>query len=267
MLYDYDYMMGRREVTSGIITIYPYQRGLHYKNGQFVGVLEAGRYRLWKFRHESIRVYDVRRTSAQIGNQKLMTRDQITVTLNLIADYEVSDIALAVQSVVDYKECLYADVQLVARDIVGSLTVDELLEKRSEINIRLAEVVAPLARIYGITVIMASIKDIVLAPRVRDLLMKEAEAKRVAQANLIGAREEVAAMRALANAAKLVADNPQIMRLRELEIARTFAGQGGNTLVMGLESASVSATGNGNGKRKAPATPAHSPEWDETADE
>jgi hypothetical protein len=64
--------------------------------------------------------------------------------------------------------------------------------------------------------------------------MKEVEAKRVAQAMLIGAREEVAAMRALANAARLAAENPALLRLRELEVARTFAGNGGNTVVMGL---------------------------------
>jgi regulator of protease activity HflC (stomatin/prohibitin superfamily) len=83
-------------------------------------------------------------------------------------------------------------------------------------------------------VLNVGIKDVILAPKVRDLLMKEAEAKRVAQATLIGAREEVAALRALANAARLAAEHPQLMRLRELDAVRAFAQTPGNTVVVGV---------------------------------
>ena len=234
MNFGWNYVTGRREYKSGTLTIYEYERGLLYKDGKLLRVLEAGRYRLWPWSHSRVEVVDVRRQSAQITNQKLLTSDQVTVTLNIVADYEIADVALATHRVANHQSQLYEDVQLAARNVVGAVTVDVLLEKRLEINTQLQEAVTAGAATYGIRVLTVGVKDVILAPKVRDLLMKEVEAKRVAQAMLIGAREEVAAMRALSNAARLAAENPALLRLRELEVARTFAGNGGNTVVMGL---------------------------------
>jgi len=234
MNFGWNYVTGRREYKSGTITIYEYERGLLYKDGKLLRVLEAGRYRLWPWSHSRVEVVDVRRQSAQITNQKLLTSDQITITLNVVADYEIADVALATHRVTNHQSQLYEDVQLAARNVVGAVTVDALLEKRMEINAQIQEAVTTGAATYGIRVLTVGVKDVILAPKVRDLLMKEVEAKRVAQAMLIGAREEVAAMRALSNAARLAAENPALLRLRELEVARTFASNGGNTVVMGL---------------------------------
>lgn len=243
----WNYMTGRREYSRGVVTIYEYERGLMYRGGRLEKVLEAGRYRIWPFSHAMISIVDVRRASAQIVNQKLLTSDQITVTLNVVADYEITDVAAAVHGVVNYQTQLYEDTQLAARNVVGAVTVDALLEDRLAINAQLLEAVAPLAAGYGLRVLTVAIKDVVLAPKVRDLLMKEVEAKRVASAMLIGAREEVAAMRALANAARLAEENPALLRLRELEVARSLASNAGNTLVMGLDAnASFARKGKAN---------------------
>lgn len=241
----WNYQTGRREYSRGAVTIYEYERGLLYKDGKFERVLEAGRHRLWSWNRARIVIVDVRRTTAQIANQKLLTSDQITVTLSVVADYEIVDAALATHRVTSYATQLYEDVQLAARNIVGAQTVDALLENRAAINAQLLESVAPLASEYGLRVLLVAIKDVILAPKVRDLLMKEVEAKRLASAMLIGAREEVAAMRALNNAARLAADNPALLRLRELEVARGFSQNGGNTIVMGLD-ASTAALRNGS---------------------
>ena len=245
MNFGWNYVTGRREYKSGAVMIYEYERGLLYKNGKLVRVLEAGRYRLWPWSHARIEIVDVRRQSAQITNQKLLTSDQVTVTLNVVADYEIADVALATHRVTNHQSQLYEDVQLAARNVVGAVTVDALLEKRLEINAQFQEAVTAGAATYGIRVLTVGVKDVILAPKVRDLLMKEVEAKRVAQAMLIGAREEVAAMRALANAARLAAENPSLLRLRELEVARTFAGNGGNTVVMGLSENAALIKSNG----------------------
>ncbi len=224
----------QREPAWGAVTICEYERGLLYARGKFVRVLEPGRYRIWPFTHRRIVVVDVRRAAIQIVNQKLLTADQITVTINLVADYQIADLAVAVHKVADFRAQLYEDVQLMARNIVGAATVDALLQERVGINRQILEAVQPLAASYGVRVLNVGIKDVILAPKVRDLLMKEAEAKRVAQAMLIGAREEVAMLRALANAARLVADHPQLLRLRELDAVRAFAQTPGNTVVVGV---------------------------------
>jgi len=230
----FNYPIGQRQFTSGVATIYEYERGLLYSRGKFARVLEPGRYRVWPFTYRRIVVIDIRRASAQIVNQKLLTADQIMVTLNIVADYEVADIAAAVHKTADFRAQLCEDVQLTARNAVGAVTVDALLNERVRINGEILEEVKPLADAYGVRVLNVGIKDVILAPKVRDLLMKEAEAKRIAQATLIGAREEVAALRALANAARLAAEHPQLLRLRELDAVRAFAQTPGNTVVVGV---------------------------------
>lgn len=249
---NYNYMTQSWEHTGGVVTILEYQRGLMYQDGAFERVLEAGRYRLWRWQHRQITIVDVRRASAQISNQKLLTRDQITVGLNIVADYEVVDVSLATHSVTDFRAQLHEDVQLAARGAVGELSVDELLEGRDALNARLLENVRANAEAYGVRVLLVAIKDVVLAAKVRDMLMKEAEARRTAQAMLIGAREEVAALRALSNAAQLAAEQPHLLRLRELETVRAFAQTPGNTVVVGIPGALPLPSGNGttNGATK-----------------
>jgi regulator of protease activity HflC (stomatin/prohibitin superfamily) len=230
----FNFHCGQREATRGAVTIYEYERGLLYARGKFVRLLGPGRYRIWPFTYRRIVVVDSRRANAQITNQKLLTADQITVTLNVVADYEVADVAVAVHKTADFRAQLYQDVQLAARNTVGAVTVEVLLNERVRINGDIFRAVQPLAEVYGVRVLNVGIKDVILAPKVRDLLMKEAEAKRFAQATLIGAREEVAALRALANAARLAAEHPQLLRLRELDAIRVFAQTPGNTVVVGV---------------------------------
>ena len=234
MNFGWNYATGNREIERGAITIYAYERGLLYRNGELQRVLEAGRYRLWAWQRAKIAIVDVRRQSAQITNQKLLTSDQITVALNLVADYEIADVALAAHRVVNAQSQLHEDVQLAARAAVGAVEIDALLANRAQINAQLLEAVVPLAAQYGVRVLNVGIKDVILTPKVRDVLMKEAEARRAAGAMLIGAREEVAALRALANAAQMAEKNPALLRLRELDVARAFAGNSGNTVVMGV---------------------------------
>lgn len=234
MNYPWNYVNGLRSYESGVVTIYEYERGLLYRDGAFQRVLGAGRHRIWKWNRSRIDVVDVRRQTTQVANQKLLTSDQVTVTINIAADYDFSDVALSVHRVANAQTQLYSDLQLVARNIVGSVDVNTLLENRNGINAQLLEAVAPLAADYGLQVLTVAIKDVILAPKIRDLLLKEVEAKRVASAMLIGAREEVAALRALANAAQLIEKNPALLRLRELDVARTFADHGSNTIVMGV---------------------------------
>jgi regulator of protease activity HflC (stomatin/prohibitin superfamily) len=224
-----------REATRGAVTVYEYERGLLYVRGAFRAELPPGRYRIWPFTHRRIVVVDTRRAALQIVNQKLLTADQITVTLNLVADYEISDVVAAVHRVADFRTQLYEDVQLAVRNLVGAAPIDSLLQERTRLNEQALQAVRPAAAAYGVQVLQVGVKDVILAPRIRDLLMKEAEATRLAQATLIGAREEVAALRALANAARLAAEHPELLALRELDAIRAFAQTPGNTVVVGTQ--------------------------------
>ena len=86
---------------------------------------------------------------------------------------------------------------------------------------------------FGVEIINAGIRDIILPGEMKELLNRVTEAKKAAEANLIARREETAAMRSQANTAKLLADNPTLMRLRELEVLETIASAGNMNIVLG----------------------------------
>lgn len=223
---------GTRQISRGAVTVHEHESAVKWKSGRLVGVLSPGFYRLWSWQKSEIWVFDARRTLLSVGGQKLLTLDGVTVTLSLVAEYEIADAALLVTRVASFQSLLYEEIQLAAREVVAARPLNELLAQRHEINAALTQNTAEKARQYGVLVSQLAIKDTVLSNRVRELLMKEVEAKRLAQAALIGAREEVAALRALSNAARLVRENPELLRLRELEVARTLS-QNGGTLVLG----------------------------------
>lgn len=229
---NFAYTPGMQQISRGKITVHGHERALKFERGRLVGALAAGSYRLWAWQKTEIWVFDARRTLLSVGGQKLLTLDGVTVTLSLVAEYEIADAILLASCVSNFQSLLYEEIQLAAREIVAARSLDELLAQRLEINALLTEICAQKAREYGVGVSQVAIKDTVLSNRVRELLMKEVEAKRLAQAALIGAREEVATLRALSNAARLARENPELLRLRELEVARQMA-QNGGTVVLG----------------------------------
>jgi regulator of protease activity HflC (stomatin/prohibitin superfamily) len=142
-----------REATRGAVTVYEYERGLLYVRGAFRAVLPPGRYRIWPFTHRRIVVVDTRRAAVQIVNQKLLTADQISVTLNLVADYEISDVVAAVHRVANFRDQLYEDVQLAVRNLVGGAPIDALLQERTRLNEQALQAVRPAAAAYGVQVL------------------------------------------------------------------------------------------------------------------
>jgi regulator of protease activity HflC (stomatin/prohibitin superfamily) len=218
---------------SGVVTVFDFQRGLSYRGGKFVEVLPPGRYRIWPFSRRVISVVDLRGQTLAANSQKLLTADQVALTVSLSVSVEVSDPVAYAHKVANPAARLYEDVQLAARALIGGRTLDALLAERDPFNDQLRQAVAMKAEAYGLRVTGAGLKDVILAPKLRDLLMKEVETKRLAQAALTAAREEAATLRALANAARLVAENPHLLSLREIEVLRAFAQTPGNTVVLG----------------------------------
>ena len=115
--------------------------------------------------------------------------------------------------------------------------VEELLSEREALSTLLHEGVAARAQEYGVTVHRVGVKDIILPGSVQRVFLQEVEADRAGRAALVAARHETAAARARANTAKMMRDNPTIMRLQELEALLTLASKAGNLLIVpGLDS-------------------------------
>lgn len=220
-------MFGRK-----IVQIWEYERGLMYKKGKFVQVLEPGRYVLWPWQYIHITRVDMRETSQTVQGQEVLTKDKVGVRVTLVAQYKVADPVMATHAVENYVDQLYQDLQLTLRESISSRTTEELLADRDALSARLFQDVAPRAAQYGVTLSRVGVKDMVLPGTVRAVFLQEVEAELKGRAELIAARHETAAARAQANTARLLDENPHIMRLRELETLATLASKAGNVLII-----------------------------------
>jgi regulator of protease activity HflC (stomatin/prohibitin superfamily) len=208
------------------VTIRQHERGLKYVQGRFEELLAPGRHVFWT--HPAARVavttVDTRIQQLTITGQELMTRDKVTLRLTLTAEYAPTDAPTTVHAVADIKDALYLAVQLAAREHVASVTLDELLEGRDGLTKYLEAQVVPRAQAFGVHVHRVGVKDVILPGEMKTLLNKVIEAEKAAAANVITRREEAAATRNMAATAKVVAENPVLLRLKELEAWKDIAG-------------------------------------------
>jgi len=133
----------------------------------------------------------------------------------------------------DVRQALYREAQLALRAILGARELDQFLADKDAVGKELEESVRRRVGALGLEIISAGIRDVILPGDMKDLMNKVTEAKKAAEANLIVRREETAAMRSQANTAKLLENNPTLMRLRELEVLEKVAGGGKLNVVLG----------------------------------
>jgi regulator of protease activity HflC (stomatin/prohibitin superfamily) len=188
-------------------------------------MLDPGRHAFWTHQNARVAVIvvDTRVQQLKIEGQELMTRDKVTLRLTLTAEYAPQDAPTTAHAVADVKEALYLAVQLAAREFVAGVTLDELLEGKGAFNAFLEGQVAPRAEQFGVRVQRVGVKDVILPGEMKTLLNKVIEAEKAAAANVIMRREDAAATRNMAQTAKVIAENPVLMRLKELETMRDIA--------------------------------------------
>jgi hypothetical protein len=215
-----------------------FEKGLKYVQGRFEGILEPGRHAFWNHpaARVTVNVIDTRVQQLKIEGQELMTRDKVTLRLTLTAEYAPADAPTTVHAVADVKDALYLAVQLAAREYVAGVTLDELLEGRDALTRYIEAQVQPRAETFGLRLHRAGVKDVILPGEMKTLLNKVIEAEKAAAANVILRREDAAATRNMAQTAKVIAENPVLMRLKELETMKDIAEKIDEIkLVMGTE--------------------------------
>jgi regulator of protease activity HflC (stomatin/prohibitin superfamily) len=205
-----------------------------FRDGDFVETLPPGRHAFWKNVAE-VRVVpvDTREQILDVAGQEIMTADKVTLRLNALVTFRVVDARLSLSVVDDARQALYRETQLVLRALVGARELDTFLTDKDGVVQELEQGLRRRVAALGLEVITAGIRDVILPGEMKDLLNKVTEAKKAAEANLIVRREETAAMRSQANTAKLLQDNPTLMRLRELEALEKVAASAKLSVVLG----------------------------------
>lgn len=238
------------ELTEELVAIVPkseyvvaelqdHQRGLEYMQGRLTRVLEPGRHTYWTHPEARVRVQvvDMRQEQLALAAQDLMTRDKVTLRLSLSVEFAIVDPVKAARSATEVRDSVYLMVQLAARDYVSGVRLDELLEGRNELSRYLHEQVSVHAAVIGVRIDLVGVKDVVLPGEMRVLLNRVLEAEKEAAANVIRRREETAATRTLANTARVMADHPILLRLKELEAMKDIAERVDKVrIVLGAES-------------------------------
>jgi len=206
--------------------------GLLYHKGKFVKVLGAGRHIRWG-RHFTLDAQDLRKASLLVAGQEVLTADNIGLKLSLLVTYQVADPAKAAHDAQNWQGDLYNFAQLALRAVVGGVAVEALLNQRLDIGAQLLARVQPEAARIGINVQAVEVKDVMFAADLKRAFAEVLKAKQEGQAALERARGESAALRSLANAARVLEGNPALMNLRLMQ-SITSAQNAGNTLVLGV---------------------------------
>jgi regulator of protease activity HflC (stomatin/prohibitin superfamily) len=217
-----------------LIVVEPHHVGVLFLDGDYVSTLSAGRYAFWKnIAQVKVAPQDLREAMLDIVGQDILTADKVTLRVNAIAAYRVTDARQAVTVADDARQALYRETQLALRAVVGSRELDAFLTDKDAVAGELAAQVRPRASAVGIELIGVGIRDIILPGEMKELMNKVTEARKAAEANLIVRREETAAMRSQANTAKMLQDNPTLMRMRELEVLEKVAANSRLKVLLG----------------------------------
>jgi regulator of protease activity HflC (stomatin/prohibitin superfamily) len=208
--------------------------GVLFLDGQYRDTLEPGRYAFWRGAADARVVeVDLRETTLDVSGQEIMTADKVTLRLNMLVTYRVAEARKAVCACDDAKQALYREAQLALRAVVGARELDALLADKDVVARETAELLRQRAAELGLVVVSTGVRDIILPGDMKELMNKVTEARKAAEANLVTRREETAALRSQANSAKLMAENPVLLRLREFEALEKIASAGHLNVLLG----------------------------------
>lgn len=216
--------------------VQPYERGMLFFNHVRQRELAPGKYLFWRGPATvTVTKFDLRQRQLEMNGQEMMTEDKVTLRLNFVCQYKIVDPlrSLELQSL---EEQLYIQLQLQLREYVGTLKLDDLLRTKQEIGAFVLSRLAGLQETYGIELIAAGVKDVILPGEIREILNTVLLAEKQAAANTIVRREETASTRSLLNTAKLMEENETLFRLKELEFLEKICEKIGT----------ISLTGGGN---------------------
>jgi regulator of protease activity HflC (stomatin/prohibitin superfamily) len=212
------------------VTVFEFERGLLYVAGRFRALLDPGQYWLWTPSRTVTKV-DVRPRIATVPGQEVLTADGIAVKVSLVAQYRIADPVVAINAQANCETALYTELQLEIRRLISAEPIDALLEKRPVLGAQLTDAAKGAAARLGLELVQADVRDLTLPGDLKKLFTQVTKARQEGLAALERARGETAALRSLANAARLVSDNPALMQLRLLQVV---GEQSGNTVVLGV---------------------------------
>ena len=159
----------------------------------------------------------------ELSSQELLTKDKAAVRMNFQLEYLVVEVQKSLLENSNFSKQLYTTGQLAMREIVGSMTLDELLDSKESVGEFVLKSLKDKSGKLGVQVVQAGIRDIILPGEVKEIMNQVLIAEKKAQANAIARREETASTRNMLNTAKLMEDNAVLLKLKEMEYVEKIA--------------------------------------------
>jgi len=217
-------------VISSIKQINQYERGVRFTLGKFTSVMEPGWRIVWPI-FQTFQKVDVRVKAVDVPDQNAITRDNVSVKVNAVIYYKVSNANMAIIEVEDFRYAISQYAQTTMRNIVGEVTLDELLSSRDKIADRIREIVDKETDAWGLKVQNVELKDVSLPAEMERTIGKQAEAEREKRAVIINSQGELAASENIAKAADMLSKTPGALHLRTLQSINDMSSDQSNTVV------------------------------------
>lgn len=207
-----------------------YERGVKFTMGRYTGNMEPGWRFLWPV-FQTYRKVDLRVKAVDVPDQKAITRDNVPVVVNAVIYYKVSESDKAIIEVEDYYYAISQYAQTTMRNIVGEVTLDELLTQREKIADRIREIVDSETDAWGLKVNNVELKDVSLPSSMERTIAKQAEAEREKRAVIINSEGELAAASNISKAADMLAGSNGALHLRTLQSMNDLSSDQSNTII------------------------------------
>lgn len=210
-----------------------YERGILFTCGKFSKVLEPG-WRLVLPIFQFFKKVDIRTKAVDVPEQEAITKDNVSVKINAVVYYRVNDPGKAICEVEDFYYAVSQLAQTTMRNIVGSVTLDELLSEREKISTDICSVIDKATDAWGIKVENVELKDVSLPEEMKRVIAKVAEAEREKAAVITKAAGEVEAANNLAEAANKMGSTPGALHLRTLATLNDLSSDQSNTVIFAI---------------------------------
>ena len=210
-----------------------YERGILFIRGKYSRVLNPGWHIIWPI-FESCQKIDIRTKAGDVPEQEAITSDNVSIRINAVIYYKVFDAGKALCEVENYNYAVGQLAQTTMRNVVGTVTLDQLLTDREKISSNICAIIDKATDPWGIKVENVELKDISLSQEMQRVMAKVAEAEREKNAVIKKAEGEVEAAKNLAEAANMMGTTPGALHLRTLATLNDLSSEQSNTVVFAI---------------------------------
>jgi regulator of protease activity HflC (stomatin/prohibitin superfamily) len=207
-----------------------YEKGLKFMFGKFHKTMNPG----WRIVIPIIQSYqkvDLRTKAVDVPDQNAITKDNVPVNVNAVIYYKVADAEKAILEIENFRYAIMQYAQTTMRNVVGEVTLDELLASRDKVADRIEVLVETVSKSWGLEVSSVELKDVKLPENMERTIAKQAEAEREKRAVIITSEGELAASQNMSEAARVLSSTPGALHLRTLQSINDIASDQSNTVV------------------------------------